>query len=171
MSRKKIEINPIRAERLKMLCKREKLRQIDLVEIVHMRQQNISKMMVLKTAVTDETIRLIHERFPQYRVQWLKGDDDYMTNADLFLSMVNSINENGKLLNNGFLSFAMLNGYQIDYAPVYGNNSIEKTIQNIKKYCTISKDGKSLTLSLAELDDFQNEICDYVAFRLEHMMK
>ena len=82
MSRKKTEINPIRAERVKALIEREGISQSAFAGKIPMTQQNVSRIINLKNALTEETARLIIERFPEYRIEWLMGYDDQMTVYD-----------------------------------------------------------------------------------------
>ena len=171
MSRKKTEINPIRAERVKKIIEREGINQIDFAKRISQTQQNISRIINLKTALTEETAQDIISAFPEYRIEWLLGYDDSMTTAEQFSNAIQTANEEATLLHQGFMSFAQLSGFQIDVAPIAGNDTLEKTFQNMKEHCTISRDGKSVTLSLSELNAFENELCDYIEFRLLHMMK
>lgn len=82
MSRKKTEINPIRAERVKTLIEREGIKQTAFAEKIHMTQQNVSRIINRKNALTEETARQIVEKFPDYRIEWLMGYDDQMTHDD-----------------------------------------------------------------------------------------
>lgn len=171
MSRKKTEINPIRAERVKKLIEREGISQIDFANRIFQTQQNVSRIINLKTALTEETARDIVTAFPEYRIEWLLGYDDAMTTAEQFSNAIQTMNEEGELLHRGFMSFAKLSGFNVDVAPIAGNKTLEETFQNMKEHCTITRDGKSVTLSLSELNAFENELCDYIEFRLLHMMK
>lgn len=176
MSKKKTEINPIRAERVKILLDREKSKdknftQAKFARKIYQTQQNVSRIINLKTALTEETARDIVKAFPEYRIEWLLGYDDSMTTAEQFSNAIQTANEEWSLLHKGFLSFAQLSGFQIDVAPIAGNETLEKTFQNMKEHCKISRDGKSVTFSVSELNDFENELCDYVEFRLSHIIK
>ena len=82
MSRKKTEINPIRAERVKKLIEREKISQVDFASRIFQTQQNVSRILNLKTALTEETARDIVTAFPEYRIEWLLGYDDSMTDYE-----------------------------------------------------------------------------------------
>lgn len=88
MGRKKAEINPIRAERLKILIDREKkirhgdFSQIKFAESINMAQRNVSRIIQMHHGLTEETARHIIEQYPDYRIEWLLGYDDYMTTAD-----------------------------------------------------------------------------------------
>lgn len=171
VSRKKTEIDPVRAERIKKICELEHISQSKLARLINMTQQNLSRIMTLRNGVTDLTINRIHEIYPKYRKAWIRGDDDFMTDADLFMNSIHVMNKEGELLRTALLAFVQLSDYQIEFNPIYGNGDIEKTLQNMKNHCTISKEGKSITFSLAELNAFENELFDYFEFRLSHMMK
>ena len=84
MSKKKTEINPIRAERVKILAKSEGITQLKLAEITGFTQQYINRIINMKNALTEETAQIIISHFPGYRLPWLLGYDDFMTEADFF---------------------------------------------------------------------------------------
>ena len=171
MSRKKTEINPVRAERVKKIIELEGISQQDFADRIFQTQQHVSRIVNQKSALTEETARAIVTAFPKYRIEWLLGYDDYMTFSDQLTGVIRETNKEAELLHNGFFSFARLSGFQIDVAPIAGTDSLEETFQNMKEYCTISRDGKSVTLSMAELNNLENELCDQIETRLRYMLK
>lgn len=171
MSRKKTEINPVRAERVKKIIELEGISQQDFAKRIPMTQQNVSRIVNLKTALTEETAQDIVTAFPKYRIAWLLGYDDYMTFADQLTGVIRETDKEAALLHNGLLSFAQLSGFQIDFHPITGTDSLATTFQNIKEHCTISRDGKSVTLSMTELNNLENELCDQIETRLRYMLK
>lgn len=88
MSKKRTEINPLHAERIKALLKREHITQADLARAVFQTQQNICRIANGKSALTEETARMIVKAFPEYRLPWLLGLDDYPTELDLRASYI-----------------------------------------------------------------------------------
>ena len=82
MSRKKTEINPIRIDRVKLIMRRENISQKDLAERTFQTQQNISRIMQKKQALTEENAKLINKAFPQYRLAWILGIDDDVIKCD-----------------------------------------------------------------------------------------
>lgn len=84
MSRKKrnMEINPIRAERVKALIKREGITQKDLADRIFQTPENVSRILNRKTALTEETAQDIIKAFPEYRVEWLLGYEKFVINSD-----------------------------------------------------------------------------------------
>lgn len=83
MSRPKTDINPLRAERVKTMISREGISQSDFAARVPLTQQAISRIVNLKTALTEETAAAIIRAYPIYRIEWLLGFDNYMTINDL----------------------------------------------------------------------------------------
>lgn len=180
MPKKKTEISDIRSDRTKKIFELEKEKrspekftQEMFAKLAHMSQQNLSSIINKKMALTEETAKSIVNAFPAsgYRIEWLLGFDNDMTEADKFKRVIQETQTEADLLYSGVLAFLKLSGFQIDVAPIGGNGSLEETFQNMKEHCTITRDGKSVTFSLSELNAFENELCDYIEFRLLHMMK
>ena len=84
MSKRKTEINPIRADRVKELIQREKITQKGLAKLIHQTPQNINRICNKQNALTEDTAKEIIKAFPQYRYEWLMGIDDFMTKADFW---------------------------------------------------------------------------------------
>jgi len=82
MSRPLTQVNPLRAERVKTIIQREKLTQQEFAAKTFQSQQNVSRILNLKCALTEETARAIVKAFPAYRLSWLLGFDDDMTELD-----------------------------------------------------------------------------------------
>ena len=172
MSRKRTEIVPIRAERVKILINREGITQNDFAVRIGQTQQNISRILNLKTALTEETARIIVEKFPEYRIEWLLGYDDSMTNRDVLSSAINQMNEESSLMDTGFFSYLKLYDFEVSNAAFEKTGDlIADKIREVHSGVTITRDGKSVTLPLVELRQFQNEIGEYIELRLKHMMK
>ena len=169
MSRKKTEMNPQRAENLKKLIEREDITQAELAERIHMTQQNISRIVQMRQPLTEETAKEIIQAFPGYRIEWLLGYDDYPTTGDQFRAVLQIGREENNLLHTGLFSFLQLSDFRIDLAE--SASDIQSVIDNVKQCCTISRDGKSVKFSMQELNAFENEIFDYIVFRLDHMIK
>jgi len=93
MSRPKTDINPIRANRVKTIIDREDMSQSDFAARVPLTQQAISRIVNMKTALTEETAAAIIRAYPRYRLEWLLGYDDYMSESDQFDDFVSRINE------------------------------------------------------------------------------
>ena len=166
MSRKKTEINPIRAERVKKLIEREKISQVDFASRIFQTQQNVSRILNLKTALTEETARDIVTAFPEYRIEWLLGYDDSMTGyewadnvqnmkdlvADSMWGIIEkSLNKEGKSL-----KFVHRSGQHVDSS---------QRLRADCYYSIVDRDGNELKrLTALEMVQFEEKIQEYCDF-------
>lgn len=166
MSRKKTEINPIRAERVKKLIEREKISQVDFASRIFQTQQNVSRILNLKTALTEETARDIVTAFPEYRIEWLLGYDDSMTDyewadniqnmkdlvADSMWGIIEkSLNKEGKSL-----KFVHRTGQHVDSS---------ERLRADCYYSIVDREGNELKrLTALEMVQFEEKIQEYCDF-------
>ena len=99
MSKKRTGINPIRADRVKIILERENVTQAKLAELIFQTQQNISRIMQKKQPLTEETAKAIVAAFPEYRIEWLMGYDDIMTHADQLRRKITDIVDTAEAVN------------------------------------------------------------------------
>lgn len=166
MSRKKTEINPIRAERVKKLIEREGISQIDFANRIFQTQQNVSRIINLKTALTEETAQDIVSAFPEYRIEWLLGYDDSMTDyewadniqnmkdlvADSMWGIIEkSLNKEGKSL-----KFVHRTGQHVDSS---------ERLRADCYYSIVDREGNELKrLTALEMVQFEEKIQEYCDF-------
>ena len=79
MGRKPTEINPKRAMRIKELIEREGINQREFAARTHQTQQNVSRLVHQRIALTEEAAKNIVRAFPDYRIEWILGYDDSPT--------------------------------------------------------------------------------------------
>lgn len=178
MARPKVEINPIRGLRLKQICEEQKITQKQLSNVIHITQQSISSMVNGTATVTVETADLVTMAFPEYRKEWLLGLDDYKTEADVqraraeqFTQAIDVMEYEGSLLYTGLCAFARLNGIEITPPKTRETGSLENYFRNIKAGYMIAKGGQAISLSVEEMNRFENEVCDFVELKLKHLFK
>ena len=176
MARPKVEINPIRGLRLKQICEEQGIKQNHLSKIIHITQQSISNMMTGKATVTIDTVNQVTKVFPEYRKEWLLGLDDYKTEADLkranaeqFSQAIDTMKYEGSLLYTGLSAFAKLSGFDITPPITRNTGSLENYFKQMKAGYKISKGNQTVTLSLEEMNRFENEVCDFVELKLKHL--
>ncbi len=170
MSRKTHEINPIRAERVKTIIKRENITQSAFALMIHQSQQNVSRIVRGRVTLTEETAADIIKAFPRYRLPWLLGFDPYPTESEKASGIMQAASDEQSLLHNAFLSLAQLSGFRVSINQP-GPGTAETALDALKSYCTISRDGQTVTFSLSDLNEFENELSDFFEFRLLHKMK
>lgn len=170
MSRQKTEINPIRAERVKKLIELEKISQTEFAKEIHQTQQNVSRIINLKTALTEENAREIVKHFPEYRIEWLLGYDDYMTDYDwadgieytqdrvaecMWGILEKSLNKQGKSL-----KFVHRQGQHVDS---------RQRVRADCYYSVVDKDGQELkrltAIEMIEIEQKLQEYSDFISER------
>ncbi len=97
MSRKKIEINTKRIEKLRQLIDRENISQAKLAKLSFHAPQSLSRIMQQKQPLTEDIAADIinavnKETGKDYRIEWLLDLDDIMTRADFHDQFISSVN-------------------------------------------------------------------------------
>ena len=82
MSKRKIETSENRAANIQTIYKRENLTQTEFAESLGVSQQRISEILK-KNTVSEYYIDLIAEKYPDYNINWIRGESPYMLKADL----------------------------------------------------------------------------------------
>ena len=174
MSRPKVNVNPIWGNRLKELCKREHITQMALAKSIPISQQTISKIINSSASLTEQTARRIAEKYPGYSFEWLMGYVDYKNELEHFYQAITEVQEEGDALMTGLLAFAKLSGFEIKFAsPAHGPDEnaapIEKWLKMFKDGYVISRGNQKAYISLENMNHLQNEICDFVEFKLSRL--
>lgn len=79
MARKRAEINPIRGERLRSLLEKHSMEQQELAIKIGYTKEHISYIINGKRNLTEDAAERIVEMFPETRIEWLLGYDNYET--------------------------------------------------------------------------------------------
>ena len=169
--RKRTEIDPVRADRLNFMIEREGYSKKQFAKLLEMSPENLSRIVNERHPLTEETARTIIEKFPGYCLEWLLGYDNCMTVNEKLMSAIDQTQSEGEVLENALFGLARLSGFTIKPTEAQPDRSVRSIINTIKTGVTFQRDGKSVSFSLAELNDFENELCDYVEMRLKRMLK
>lgn len=155
----------VRVSRIKTLLKREGLKQKDLAEALEIEPQNLSRCMV-SGKISEKMCRNIVECFPEYRIEWLLGDDDSMTDiewadniqhmkdlvADSMWGIIEkSLNKEGKSL-----KFVHRSGQHVDSS---------ERLRADCYYSVVDREGNELKrLTALEMVEFEQKIQEYCDF-------
>jgi hypothetical protein len=105
------------------------------------------------------------------REDWLMGYARFPTWGEEITGVVNQANHEGELLNTGLYAFAILNGYSISQPNWQDIKQVEAALSALKQGYTISKNGKTISLSLDEFRRLQNKICDHIGTELNYLFQ
>lgn len=155
----------LRVSRIRTLLDREGLKQKDLADALDIEPQNLSRCMV-SGKISEKMCRKIVECFPEYRIEWLLGDDDSMTDiewadniqhmkdlvADSMWGIIEkSLNKEGKSL-----KFVHRSGQHVD--------STERLRADCY-YSVVDCEGNELKrLTALEMVEFEQKIQEYCDF-------
>ena len=167
------ELSKKRGENIKKLLKQYGWTQTQLAEKLGIEPSNLSAKLNGVRPLYEDEISRIAEQFPPVRKGWIMGDERYPTWGAQLAETVNQANQEGELLNIGFNAFAALNGYSITFPklPSEDKGQIEQILSALKQGFSISKDGKTVTLSVDEMNRLQNKICDHIGTELNYLFQ
>lgn len=153
------EINLKRQERFKTFLEDQKengITQKKLAEMLFISQQTISKIANKSGNLTEETAERISKLFPQYRLQWLLGFDDFKTDDERINASINRRAEYIDLTEQLLFS----HGYTIT-ETLYPLDGHEKKSQTLLIEIT-SPSGNTRYMKTKEYMDFLKSINDVV---------
>lgn len=180
MSRKQTKIDPKRAERVKKLIENEKslhpdenITQKKIADRIGISQQNLSRIINQDHGLNESMAKLIVEAFSdrppkkQYRLQWLLGFDDYMTDEIMLLSkQVDQLRKTDAMIETMRNLFS-LSGFGTEWVDYPGGNNFAT-----RELYICDDDGhEDACLPDSFLRDFGEEVCEYVNMRLKRIIK
>ena len=166
-------------ERLRVCRERMNLTQKGLIDKVYELSENNGKERNEKqVSYIENGTRQISAEYARLfgkvlgvQASYLLGESDYETEAARFYSVINNMNQEGNLLYSGLCAFAILTDYEITPPNLANTGSIKNYFKEMKAGYKITKNNQTVTLSLEEMNRFENEICDFVELKLIHLFK
>lgn len=76
------KIDFVRVENIKTILRLENLKQAGLARAINMTPENLNRIIKMRVRLTEATAETICVYFPKYRIEWLLGYDDYMTEEE-----------------------------------------------------------------------------------------
>lgn len=171
MAKPSTEVSLLRGERVKELLKRFGWTQARLAKELNIKESVLNAKLNGKRTLTEDDAIQIAKLFPPVRKGWIMGDERFPTWGDMLSDTIHQADNEGKLLNTGLYAFAALNGYSIIQPNWSEIKQVETALAALKQGYTISKDGKTITLSLDEFRRLQNKICDHIGTELNYLFQ
>ena len=188
MSKKRSEINPIRAERVKTILDREGITQQKLAEMIFQTQQNVSRILTGKQPLTEETARAIIDAANKisdqnaaqkagisleeygyhvtYRIEWLLGYDDKMTVEDEISGYFTLKNKAADGMWAIIEKSLVKQGKSLRFVHRQGQHvDASERVRADCYYSIVDQTGKELKrLSSVEMIEFEEKIQEYTDF-------
>lgn len=129
-----------------------------------------------KRTLTESDAQKIADYFPGVLVEYILGFVDYKTNGEKFCAAISQVKNEGDLLFAGLSAFAQLTDYEIEltspaHSPGENRAPIESWLKMFRDGYTIHHGDKSVQLTLEEMNQFENEVCDFVELKLKHLFQ
>lgn len=160
MGRPSKKINPKCGQRLKIILKEQNTTQQQLSEMIHLTQVTISNIICGKASLTDENADAIHVIFPQYRLQWLLGYDDYKTEEEIKRSLLPFI-EREQIKASNFIEGIAMIASMCKYNLAFTNEGM-----SIKPF-----DSDEKAFDLVAAAEFKEDVLDFFTDRLDKLYK
>ena len=168
---KKPEINTKSGERLRELIKSLGMTQKDFAEEVGITERTVTAYVNNDRRLTEYNARIIAEKFPIVRFEWLMGWDDNKNAAEQLMNVLSEVEHESNLLYTGTAAFASLGGYQIITPKIGGKKSLEEMFAERRKGFRICMGEETVTLDELEFLQFENEIFDFVELKFKHLFE
>ena len=146
--------------------------QIELALKINYSPEHLNSVLSGYRTITPEAAEKISNAFPgEVSAAWLLGYSEYKTVAHHFDAVIAQADKEAALLFNGLSSFALLSGYEIIPPKIGGNSSLNELFKEMRSGYIIKKEEKTVSLSLEEMNLFENEVNDFVELMLKHLFK
>ena len=100
-----MEIDKTRGERLRMIALREDITQTKLSELLDCNPVHLSKIVNGSRNLTEDMAQKVVSLFPEYRLQWLLGYDDFATDEEALMPAAQAEGDRA-ILGRAILNFA-----------------------------------------------------------------
>lgn len=167
MPHPKAEINPLWGIRLKEICEQCDIRQAELAKRIFISQQTISKIINGKATLTLQTAQRIIDLYPQYRIEWLTGRDDYKTYNDVFNALFDKHNAKYGMQIMALKSLAELRGFEI--IPD-SSGAVLVPSGGYEDIYIVRHERKQFYASYSEIVEWVDDVCDFAELKLTRLM-
>ena len=164
MTRAKKERTPKSAERLKLMRTNAGLSQAAFEEQPGIPQQAISRYERNGSPLKLEDAKKAIAAFPDYRLDWLLGKDDFMTYLEKNNDVIRNARREGALLDGGFRLLAEVAGFSIEDSIM--GTEIEDVVAHVKEGMLVSRGDLSARLNIDHLNRIENQGLDFAEFLL-----
>ena len=178
MAKPSEELNKKRGERVKELLilwnqdhpDEKKKTQAKLAEDIGMNPIILNDKIRGRRTLTEDDARKI-ANILGYRFEYIMCFDDYRYNSEQFFLAMQKAEHEAEYLHAGLVCFASLSGYQVTIPSreELSNRNIEEILAKIRTGFTIEKDGSKISLSIDEMNRFENHLCDVIENELKFL--
>ena len=167
------ELKVLTGKRLKQLYKDTGKSQRWLAEKLGRKETYLSAIANGNAPMTEKMAMAIHEVLPSYSVEYLVGDSEYRNDDERKLAEAEKAAHDWDLFALGFGAYSELCGFTLTRTTAYEEGGkYESGYQQLipRDSMIVARDGKSVTVPFSEIEALQDEVRDFVDFKLTRMM-
>ena len=174
MSIEKDDIKVITGKRLKELCKKVGITQVDLAEKIGRSSVHVSNLACGKAAMTDRTASSIHELYPDFSVEYLTGRSPYRNDRERELAEQAENEQQRDMLDLGIGALAESLDYAFTATAIHkplGNpkNGVQRLVPDTG--IIVERDGKTVVIAREDMRRIQCEVRDFLDFKIQQAFK
>lgn len=170
MGKKGVLLSKEKGNFVKELIRKHKMTQVQLAIKINYSPEHLSSVLSGSRTLIPDAAESIANEFPgEVSAAWLLGYSEHKTVAHHLDAVVDQVNQEAALLFSGLSSFALLSGYEIIQPKIGGNPSLGEMFQEMRIGYVIKKGAQSISLSLEDMNRFENEVNDVVELMLRHL--
>ena len=172
MPKKSAKINPICGKHLQELVNEKGESNKSIAKKFGYTPEHISQIAHGHKNLTRSFAEALSNEYPDFPVEYLLGLTEYRSESRRISQWLRDAIKESNLLSAGLSAFASLNGYEITPPQHIADcDDLSKANLTLTKGYVISKGGQSAELSPDEMQRFENEVCDFVGLKLQHLLQ
>ena len=167
------EVNPLRGERMKEIIGREGITQAQLAELLGVGEVHLSNVANGKRSLTDKRAEKIIALYPRYRLPWLLGYYDYMTEEDALRGPLKQAVRRDTIWKIAVECTLQNMGYTVQLNGTDELNTADEVLENLSNvsYSTVDRNGEICAECSAETYyALLREIGDFAEFLIERRL-
>lgn len=156
------ELQQLQSARLKLLLIEQTTTQKELAERIGVSPTSVNHWVNGKVHMNDYNARLIHDAYPEYSVEYLRGYSEYRNSeTEKRMQSVNVAGRNYRKIDCVQMLATLTNGAEIQSMSL-GDNPAQITLEH---------NGKSITPTFWDWNEFADEVCDYIKMRINRKIE
>lgn len=164
-------------QRVKYLLKKYGLNQLQFATLFYYGDEalaktqrgNLNAKLNGNRTITLDDAKRIAEIFPGTFVEFILSGG-YENVQDQLAGIINDNQKEAVLLDTAFLSLAKLGGFSIEKFGM-ASGDIENVISSLHDYTVITSEGNRYSLSLKQVNQLENIICDHAVMSINQFLK
>ena len=156
------ELQQLQSTRLKLLLVEQNITQKDLAEKIEVSPTSVNHWVNGKVHMNDDSARLISSEYPEYSPEYLRGYSEYRNSeTEKKMQGVNVAGRNYRKIDCVMMLATLPNGADMQ----------SLSLGDAPGRITLEHDGKSITPTFWDWNEFANEVCDYIEMRINRKIE